>query len=39
MTDPRELEPDPPDYEPGQDDDWEMLLEWAPPPEATDADT
>jgi len=27
MTDPRELEPDPPDYEPGMDDDWEALLD------------
>lgn len=34
MTDPREVEPDPPDYEPpDMDDDWEALLE------ASDADT
>lgn len=32
MTDPREVEPDPPDYAiDEQDDDWEVLLEWAPP--------
>ena len=37
MTDPRELEPEPPDYEHEMDDDWDVLLEWAPPPEeATD---
>ena len=38
MTDPRELEPDPPDYEPEHDDDWEVLLEWAPPPETETTD-
>jgi hypothetical protein len=37
MTDPRETEPpDRGNEDPHQDDDWEVLFEWAPPAEDDD---